>query len=88
MSSGRPAAVDVAMTAIPLETGSRRDEWLVADGASQGDGSRRSMSFTLGRRVCRSNVSGFDGVVWRQTGHSAPPTDAGLDPVGDPWGTP
>ena len=41
MSSGRPAAVDVAMTAIPLETGWRRDEWLVADGAAQGEGSRR-----------------------------------------------
>ena len=41
MSSGRPAAVDVAMTAVPLETGWRRDKWLVADGAARGDGSRR-----------------------------------------------
>ena len=41
MSSGCPAAVDVAMTAIPLETGWRHDEWPVADGAAQGDGSRR-----------------------------------------------
>ena len=41
MSSGCPAAVYVAMTAIPLETGGWRDEWLVADGAAQGDGNRR-----------------------------------------------
>ena len=41
MSAGCPAAVYVAMTAIPLETGGWRDEWLVADGAAQGDGNRR-----------------------------------------------
>ena len=30
----------IAGVAAPLETGWRRDEWLVADGVAQGDGSR------------------------------------------------
>ena len=35
MGSGCPAAVYMAMTAIQLETGGWRDEWLVADGAAR-----------------------------------------------------
>ena len=51
MSSGRPAAVDVAMTAIPLETGWRRDQWLVADGPDKPAAAGAFTSSIPGRRV-------------------------------------
>ena len=61
MSSGRPAAVDVADDRDPAgDRLAARDEWLVADGASQGDGSRHlchshlAAAFTLPRDRPRS----------------------------------